>query len=206
MANSPGRHIGNSGRPVRISASSTSSAWMVNSNNVIFEFVSNGWILRPGAAQDIAACTDGSAWAIGINPVPRGFGIFRWDGSTWNTMPGGAVRIAACSRDDAVVVNDQGRVFEFDPSSGSWTPLPGGTGTARDVAIGRGGTIGKSDPHGTISFFSRERHQWADIDSPHLLHPPLSRFRLIEVAIGPNELPWIVDTDGSTYERTALAP
>src|SRR5262249_31848240 len=197
----PGGTSGIPGGPLRISASSTSSAWMVNSNNVIFEFVSNGWIMRPGGAQDIAACTDGSAWAIGINPVPGGFGIMRWDGSTWNTMPGGAVRIAASSRDDAVVVNDQGHVFEFDPSNGNWTLLPGG-GTAHDVAVGPDGLIGKSDPHGIISFFSRERHQWADIDSPPLRHRPLSKFRLIEVAIGPNGLPWIVDADGATYERT----
>jgi hypothetical protein len=84
------------GGAVRISASSANSAWVVNSANVIFELVSNTWVQRPGAAQDIAACAD-SVWAIGTNPVPGGFSIIRWDGSNWGQLRGGAVRIAARS-------------------------------------------------------------------------------------------------------------
>ena len=109
----PGWFLKSADPALRISASSASSAWVVNSFNTIFEWVSNSWIQRPGAAQDVAACADGSVWKIGTNPVAGGFGIQRWDGSGWNPLPGGAVRIAARSRDDAVVVNDQGQVLNL---------------------------------------------------------------------------------------------
>jgi hypothetical protein len=125
------------GSAERISVSSASKAWVVNSSHGIFEWddPSGSWIPRPGKATDIAAIIDGRAWAIATNTTPGGFGIQRWNGASWDSLPGGAVRISARSHDDAWVVNDQGAIFQWTPAaSTTWTRQPG---VALDIAIGK---------------------------------------------------------------------
>jgi hypothetical protein len=69
------------------------------------------WQLLPGAATDIGVGADGSVWVTGTNPLPGGFGIYRWDGSNWNEYPGGATQIAVGPDGTPWVVNDGGSIF-----------------------------------------------------------------------------------------------
>jgi hypothetical protein len=206
------------GGALRLSATSAEVAWAINSNQEIFEFSKGNWAARPGAAKDIAACADGTAWVIGTNATPGGFGIFRWDGGPqWRQMPGAAIRLGAHSSVDAVVVNDQGLVFEFDQAAQNWKPLPppvpGVTTRGDDIAIGPGGTIGLTHHPGIsifeaehVSFFSRERNQRADIDGPVDPTQVVNASRPFQIDIGPNGLPWIVDGNTIIHERVSLAP
>jgi len=52
------------------------------------------WQNVPGAANDIAVATDGTAWVIGTNTVPGGFGIYKSSPKPWSPVPGGATRVA----------------------------------------------------------------------------------------------------------------
>lgn len=85
----------------------------------------NDWEQIPGRAHDIALATDGTAWVIGDNKLPGGFGIY-FRGTTaknWGSVSGGAKRIAVAGT-RPWLVNDGGLVFELAPSGTSWTDRP----------------------------------------------------------------------------------
>jgi hypothetical protein len=66
------------------------------------------WISQPGAATDIGV--DNSAWVIGTDPIPGGYGIFYWKGDKeWAGVDGAAVNIAVGF--GPWVVNSAGSIF-----------------------------------------------------------------------------------------------
>ena len=107
----------------------------MNDAGLIFRRTAGGWQLLPGAAKDIDVGADGSAWVIGTNPVPGGFGIYRFNGSGWDNVPGGAVRIGVGPDGLPWVVNSGGSIFRR--SSNDWQLLPG---AAVDIDVGDGPT------------------------------------------------------------------
>lgn len=105
------------------------------------------WQKLPGLAKDIGVDDTGFAWIIGTNPVPGGYGIYRWNQAIndWDAMDGGAVRIA-CGFYQAYVVNDVGDIYvSVDPPQ-NWDKLPG---KAKD--IGAEGVIEGPDHLSIIS-------------------------------------------------------
>lgn len=53
------------GGGIRIAVESTNTAWLVNSDGVIWKFVNNDWQRMPGRGQDIGVGSDGTVWMIG---------------------------------------------------------------------------------------------------------------------------------------------
>jgi hypothetical protein len=196
------------GAGLRISTSSLQTAWLVDGHHAIFEWIEpHGWTPRPGAAVDIAMGADGSVWMVTANPAPGDLGVRRWDGNAWVPTPpfvplppffppafsAPAARIAARSHNEAWVVTARGEILQW---TGAWTHHPG---VGHDIGIGADGTVGKTDPLGEVSFWSPERSEWVVIDSPPLAPGPS---RSIEMAVGPNGLPWVANANVVMFERT----
>jgi hypothetical protein len=99
------------GGAVRIAVTPTGTPWAVNDRGEIFNRGPNGWQLLPGLGRDIGVGANGAVWLIGANPVPGGFGVFRWTGSNWTQIDGGAIRIAVTPAGAPWVVNDLGDVY-----------------------------------------------------------------------------------------------
>ena len=81
------------GGAVRIAVAPDGTAWVTNSLNQIFHLTASGPVRYPGSARDVAVGKDGTVWIVGTNPVPGGYGIYRWGGKAWAQQPGGAVNI-----------------------------------------------------------------------------------------------------------------
>src|SRR6185436_18107467 len=89
-----------------------------------------------GLAQDIGVGANGSAWHIGTDARPGGFGIYRWVNNNWQNVAGAAVKVAVDPQGNAWVVNDKRAIFRFD--NGKFVQMPG---LANDIAIGANGTV-----------------------------------------------------------------
>jgi hypothetical protein len=67
--------------------------------------------MLPGAATDVAAGANGSVWVVGTNPVPGGYGIYRWTGRGWAGVAGGAVTIAVGPDGSPWVINSADHLY-----------------------------------------------------------------------------------------------
>jgi hypothetical protein len=98
------------------------------------------WSLLGGCAHDIDAGADGTAWVVGCNPMPGGFGIYQQSptglGAGWVTKPGGAVRIGVDPNGDAWVTNNVGQIFHWNGRA--WVLAPG---CGRDIDVGFDGSV-----------------------------------------------------------------
>jgi hypothetical protein len=54
---------------------------------------------------------DGSLWVIGTNPVPGGYGLYRWTGTAWAGIPGGAVDITVGPVGRPWVINSSHQIY-----------------------------------------------------------------------------------------------
>ena len=66
------------GGAVTIAVAPEGTPFIINSAHQTFEWTGTSWVRGPGTLTDIALGADGSLWSIGTNPVPGGFGIYRW--------------------------------------------------------------------------------------------------------------------------------
>jgi hypothetical protein len=135
------------GGAVRIDLDGGGNAFVVNDKGEIYRSSGQSWNRLPGIAKDIGVGPNGTAWHIGNNAVPGGFGIYRWNGKSWDNIKGGAVRIDVDPKGNAWVVNDAGTVFRW--SGSDWLVVPGVT--ARDVGIGANGSVFVAGKDGIVS-------------------------------------------------------
>jgi hypothetical protein len=176
-AGSPPQNVGQIGMP-----------WVVNNAGNIFRGDGRSWQQLSGLATDIGVGADGSAWVIGTNSVPGGFGIWRWSGSAWVQVDGGAVRITVDPRGEPWVVNADGRIYQR--RGGGWREMPG---RAIDIAAGANGevyVIGNDNGPGGGSIFRWSGSDWSRIDGA-----------AVRIAVGPDGSPWVVNSDGRIYRR-----
>ena len=101
----------------RIAVDPSGQPWIVNSNHQIFCHNMVGWVLIPGAANDIGVGANGEVWVIGTNAVGGGFGIYTWSGGctavgSWSEIPGGGVAISVGTDGLPFVVNSSGQIYE----------------------------------------------------------------------------------------------
>jgi microsomal dipeptidase-like Zn-dependent dipeptidase len=175
------------------------------------------WTPRPGQGRDVGAGPGQQAWLIGTNPVPGGFGIHRWTGSTWDPVPGGADRIAVSPEGTPWVVNLAGEIFRWDGKG--WQPLPGG---AKDIGVGtldQAWIIGTNAVSGGFGIYrwtgcawqampggamriavSPEGSPWIINQAGEVFRWGASNWTLVpavasDIAVGPNEQAWIVGTN-----------
>lgn len=114
-----------SGGAVRIDADSQGNAFVANDKGEMFHFSNGNWNKLPGLAKDIGVGANGTAWCIGANQVPGGFGVYRWNLSTnnWEDMKGGGMRIDVDPQGNAWIVNSTGQVWRHTGSG--WVGIPG---------------------------------------------------------------------------------
>jgi hypothetical protein len=125
------------GGAVRIDADGNSNGFVANDKGEMFRFAGGGWSRLPGVARDVGIGANGTAWHVGNNAVPGGFGVFRWNGKGWDDMKGGGVRIDVDPQGNAWVVNDAGQVYRY--SGSGWAGAPGVK--ARDIGVGANGSV-----------------------------------------------------------------
>jgi hypothetical protein len=178
------------GGAVRISVGPNNTPWVVTDVGNIFVLNGSDWQLLPGLATDIGVGADGSAWAIGIDPVPGGYGIYRWNGSDWDNMNGGAVRIAVSRDGTPWVVNDAGNIFVLN--GGEWQLLPG---LATDIATGIHTTwvTGINPvPGGYDIYYWKGDTEWAVVDGG-------------AVNIAGDGAPWVITSEGKIFSSIVAA-
>ena len=164
--------------------------WVVNGNGNIFRGDGRVWQQLSGLATAIGVGADGSAWVIGTNTVPGGFGIWRLAGNNWVQVDGGAVRITVDGRGEPWVVNSDGRIF--NRRGNTWRELPG---RAADIGAGGNGEIwiiGTDSTPGGASIYRWSGNDWARVDGA-----------AVRIAAGPDGNPWVVNADGRIYRRQA---
>lgn len=147
------------------------------------------WNQQPGAATDIGVGLNGTAWVIGPDPVPGGFGIYYWNGSDWGSVGGSGVRIAVGSDGTPWVVNDMGNIFIF--SGGNWQQLPG---AATDIGVGSSAWVIGTDPipDGYNIFYWKGDREWASVAGA-------------AVSIAATSGPWIVNSAGNIFSSQIAA-
>lgn len=100
-------------------------------------------------ARDVDA-KNGVVWAIGINSVPGGYGIYKFDGSSWTQIEGGATRIAVDNSGNPWIINADGTIFRR--TGDAWTVIAGPNGaTALDIAISNSGEVWIASDNGMVS-------------------------------------------------------
>jgi hypothetical protein len=71
-----------------VAVSDRGEPWITNANEEIWRRVQGGWQRMPGAALRVSADARGGIWVIGTNPLPGGFGVYRWASDTWVSEEG----------------------------------------------------------------------------------------------------------------------
>lgn len=92
----------------RIAVDDDGNPWVANSQHLIFRGDGGSWHPVPGAARDLGA-GDGGVWAVGIDPHPSGYGVYKWNGTTFDQAPGAGVRIEVGN--DIYVVNNAHQIW-----------------------------------------------------------------------------------------------
>jgi hypothetical protein len=147
---------------------------------------SPAFFLKPGAATDISEGANYSVWVIGTNPVPGGYGIYRWTGSGWAAYPGGAVTIAVAPDGTPFLVNNAHQTWEW--IGGSWLQGPG---TLNDIAAGADGSlwgIGTNPVPGGYGIYRWTGSSWAAYPGG-----------AVDITVGPNGKPSVVNSSNHIY-------
>jgi len=94
--------------------------WVIKKDDSIHRFKNGQWQQIPGAAVNVGASPDGSAWVVN-----RGDAIYRFNTNSqnWEQMPGLLVQVSAISNGDALGVNRQTGIYLW--KAGGWAPQPG---------------------------------------------------------------------------------
>ena len=145
------------------------------------------WKQQPGSAKRIAAGPDGSVWALGTNPAPGGFGVWRWNGTAWLPVEGGGVEIAVDPKGHPWVVSDNGTVWKWNGSG--WTQQPG---SGKDIAVGANGAVwalGTNPALGGWGVWRWKDGGWVAVDGGG-----------VSIAVAADGTPWVVSENGSVWK------
>jgi hypothetical protein len=151
-----------------------------------------------------ASGAPGSAWAISTTPKSGGYQILKWDGNKFvpDQSGAGAIQIAVGPGDTPWIVNSNHQVFERTGSS--WgAPLAGKDGSTPASVSDVG--VGPNDPGAPGS-------AWAISTTPEnggyqilvwdgsKFVPDQSGAGAIQIAVGPGDTPWIVNSNHQVFE------
>lgn len=141
-----------------------------------------------GLITDIGVGAGGHVWAIGADPEPGGYGIWRWRVNNWEKVPGGAVRIAVDPSGAAWLVNDAGRIFSQDGDT--WRLLPG---LARDIAVGANFdvfVVGHDRGPDGFGIHKWDGRQWNWIGT-----------NAVRIAVGAGGDPWVINDKNVLFHQ-----
>lgn len=171
--------------------------WIVDPDGRIFEWDGSDWIDRPGSARDIGIGADGSVWIVGTDPVPGGYGIYRWTETSWEKAPGGAVAIDVATQGDAAVghqsepwiIDENNRISRWTGSE--WAQQPG---EAQDIGVGANGAvwiIGTASAPGGHSIATWNGEGWASAPGG-----------AVRISVDPDGFPYVVTDDNRLLRGT----
>ena len=202
------------GGGARVAIDGSGFPWIVGASGTIYRrstsaSVNTGtWSVLPGLAKDIGAGADGSVWIIGTNPVPGGFGIYKWNGGGWDAADGGAVKITVGPDGVPWVLNSSNAFFRRttnSPFTGSWQTLPG---ISTDLAINTGNYLWSVGPlnsgQANISVWDEQSalgtapavSQWTPGKRMGAGGPNEA------IAVTPSGSPWLVDNNGAIFRAS----
>jgi hypothetical protein len=147
---------------------------------IVMQFAQSvDWQQVPGAALDIGAGSDGSAWVIGSDN-----GIYHFNGSSWDKVPGSAVKIATAPDGTAWVINSVSSIYHL--VNGFFAQVPG---AAQDIAVGANGAVWVTGAGpGNAGIYHYNGVGWDQ--------QPGSAVR---IAVGPDGQPWVINSQGGIY-------
>jgi hypothetical protein len=152
----------------------------------VYTFVAPFFTLRPGLGVDVGVGSNGSVWVVGTNPVPGGYGIYRWTGSGWSSVPGGALRIAVDPSGNPWVVNSVGQIYHW--SGNNWSLFPR---SAVDIGIGANGSVwvvGTNPVPGGYGIYRWTSSGWVTVLGG-----------AVGISVGPSGNPWVVNSADHIY-------
>jgi hypothetical protein len=176
------------GGGVRIDVDGRGNPWIVNAEGEIYRRERNQWQQLPGSATDVGAGSQGDVCIIGKNPVPGGFGIYRWTGRDWASVDGGAVRIDVDGRGNPWIVNAEGVIYRRDRNQ--WQQLPG---SARDISVNAAGDawlIGTNPVGGGFGIFNWTGREWRAVDGGGT-----------QLSVGGDGIVYIINSESAIYRR-----
>ena len=145
----------------------------------------NRWEKRPGKAFQIAVGANGQVWALGADPIPKGFPVFRRDGNQWTCVPGALVSLAVDAKGQPWGTNESQNIFRME--GGQWRTLPG---RAEQVVIGGKGTVfalgARANEQVETDVYEWGGGQWTKIAGA----------RGVRLAVDENDLPWLLMPGG----------
>jgi hypothetical protein len=159
----------------------------------------DSWTQIAGSALDIGAGANGVIWAVGNGAASGGNTARRLVGTSWVAATGtGGVSVSVSTTGQPIVVTGGGtikRLSTSDPSTGTWSNLPG---CARDVAVGADGSmwaIGCTAAGGGFNIMKFNGASWDNTDGG-----------AVRIAVGADGIPWVVNNGNVLYRRTSSNP
>lgn len=132
------------GQAKQVAVEPNGNAWVVQAGGEIWRYnPSTSWTMINGSlAKSIGVGGDGSVWHIGMDAMPGGFGIYKWNGSKWDKIQGGAEQIAVDAKGSAWVVQSSGTTFKYNPANTSfadmWVRMEG---ASKSIGVGADGSV-----------------------------------------------------------------
>ncbi|GAB2615402.1 hypothetical protein GCM10009696_21380 [Kocuria himachalensis] len=171
--------------------------WIVDADGRIFEWNGSDWIDRPGSARDIGIGADGSVWIVGTDPVPGGYGIYRWTETSWEKAPGNAVAIDVATQGDPAVghqsepwiIDENNRISRWTGSE--WSQQPG---QAQDIGVGANGAVwitGTDSAPGGHGIATWNGEDWATAPGG-----------AVKISVDPDGFPYVVTDDDRLLRGT----
>ena len=137
-----------------IAVTTTDKFWLVDQIGLRTPDVLNGYAIYDfqTKARDVAAGGDNSAWIIGTDTRPGGYGVYQYTSSrTFSYANFGAVDVAVDKTGNAWVVNDTGDIHRYNLVSKTWESIPAFSTGAKARSIHTGGSSGAVWAIGTQS-------------------------------------------------------
>ena len=148
----------------------------------------SAWQAMPGSGRDVAAGPNGSAWLIGSNAVPGGYGIYHWTQSGWLNAGGGGVAIASDSQGNPWVLNSAHAIYHW--GTAGWTRIPG---SGQDLAVAPNGDlwiVGTNAVYGGYGVWRWDGTAWQSIGGG-----------AVRISVDSAGTVWVVNSLGHLYRR-----
>lgn len=177
---------GFSGGLVDIAVGHDGNPWGINAAHEIWQFSAGSWHKLPGSAYDIAVGPGGTAFVLGTNSVPGGWGIWRWSAGAWSKFSGGATHIAVGAGDNPWVTNSTNQIYSY---SSGWNLE---TGSAVNVAANANSVwvLGTNSVPGGNGLWYDNGSGWSPIPGG-----------AVSIATGADSLPFVTNSANQIYHR-----
>lgn len=182
-------------RAQRIAVDPDGVPWVVTGDFKACCWRGGRWRQLPGHVGDLAVGPAGTIWAVGApsDMSEDGCTLYRLDGEAWVPTDGRALRIAVDGSNLPWVINAHQALYRM-AADGRWQGVPG---RMSEIAAGPEGSIWaigapETRTEGDCPVFYWDGRSWRQTDGFGQ-----------RIAVGPDGLPWVVNSHFSLYRLTA---